>query len=245
MDRFTERAFVLGALDYGDADRMVTLFTLSRGKVTAFAGGARKSKRRFAGALEPCTLVKAQLVATRGTTFRLDSVDIEKTHHALRADLSLIARALYCAELCRELLREEEPQPELFELFERYLGQLEAKAAGPTSLLAFELSALAISGLMPRLDRCGICGRELGEDVRFDPSHGGAICGMCSLQQAPAALRTPLAVIRALAALQAGARTPLPAETRKVARDLLNVFISHHLGRRLKTVDFMLQVGTD
>lgn len=245
MDRFTERAFVLGTLDYGDADKLVTLFTWGRGRVTAFAGGARKSKRRFAGALDPCTLVKAQLVATRGTTFRLDSVDIEKTHHALRGDLALISRALYCAELCRELLREEEPQPELFELFERYLGQLEAKTAGPTSLLAFELSALAIAGLMPRLDRCAICGRELGQDLRFDPSHGGAICGMCALQQAPAALRTSLEVIRALAAIQGGARTPLPADMRRVARDLLNVFISHHLGRRLKTVEFMLQVGTD
>jgi len=245
LDRFTERAFVLGVVDYGEADRVVTLFTLGRGKMTAFAAGARKSQRRFAGALEPCTLIKAQLVSRSGTTFRLDSVDIERSHHGLRGDLALISRALYCAELCRELLREEEAQPELFSLLEHYLAALEAKAAGPTSLLAFELRALAIAGLMPRLDSCGICGGGLDAEPRFDPSHGGALCSPCALRERNYASRTSPQVLTALAAIQQGARIPLPADQRRVARDLLNLFISHHLGRKLKSVDFMTQVGTD
>ncbi|MDQ3263379.1 MAG: DNA repair protein RecO [Myxococcota bacterium] len=245
MDRFTDRAFVLGALDYGDADRVVTLFTLGRGKMTAFAAGARKSKRRFAGALEPCTLIKAQLVSRRGTTFRLDSVDIERTHHALRGDLALISRALYCAELCRELLREEEAQPELFSLLEDYLAALEARAAGPTSLLAFELRALAIAGLMPRLDSCAICGQGLDAEPRFDPAQGGAVCSRCAMRERIYPPRAPAAVLEALAAIQQGGRIPMPADQRRLARELLNNFISHQLGRRLKAVDFMTQVGTD
>ena len=66
MERFWERALVLSHLDYGDADRLVTLFTAARGKLTAFAAGARKSRRRFAGALEPFTLIQAKLVERRG-----------------------------------------------------------------------------------------------------------------------------------------------------------------------------------
>src|SRR5262249_37282659 len=62
MERWEDEALVLGTLDYGDADRMVTLLTRSGGKLTAFAAGARKSRRRFAGALEPGTVLRARLV---------------------------------------------------------------------------------------------------------------------------------------------------------------------------------------
>ncbi len=102
MERFEETAVVLSTLDYADADRLVTLFTRSHGKLTAFAVGARKSKRRFAGALQPFTLLRAQLVERRGDTFRLDAADIQETFHRIREDLPRIARALYCLELCRE-----------------------------------------------------------------------------------------------------------------------------------------------
>lgn len=244
MERFTDRALVLSSLDYGDADRLVTLFTLARGKLTAFAANARKSKRRFAGALEPFTLVKAQLVERRGSTYRLDSVDIERGFYSIREDLPRIARALYCVELCRELVREDEPHPQLFALFESYLDALERKAAGPTSLLAFELSALAQAGLMPRFDSCAVCGGALGEGVRFDPDHGGAVCEQCA-ERSRFGMPVPVQVIRSLAALQQGERQPLPPDVRAKARELLNQFIAHHLGRKLKSVDFMNQVGTD
>src|SRR5687768_15720753 len=114
MERSADEALVLSVLDYGDADRIVTLFGERQGKLSAFAAGARKSKRRFAGALEPCTLLRVQLVERHGTTVRLDSAEILKTHHALRSDLGRLSRALYVAELCRELLRDREPHPQLF-----------------------------------------------------------------------------------------------------------------------------------
>ncbi|HLL53966.1 MAG TPA: DNA repair protein RecO, partial [Myxococcaceae bacterium] len=140
MDHFTEQALVLSTVDYGEADRLVTLFTLGRGKLTAFAAGARKSKRRFAGALEPFTLLKVQLVERRGNTYRLDGADIERGFYSIREDLARISRALYCVELCRELVREDEPHEQLFYTLISYLDQLEQQAAGPTSLIAFELA---------------------------------------------------------------------------------------------------------
>lgn len=244
MDRFSEQALVLSSLDYGEADRLVTLFTRGRGKLTAFAAGARKSKRRFAGALEPFMLLKVQLVERRGSTHRLDGADIERGFYAVREDLPRIARALYCVELCRELVREHEPHPRLFALLLEYLELLEQGAAGPTSLIAFELSALAQAGLMPRFDGCAVCGGDLGEPLRFDPEHGGAVCGGCA-ERSRGGLPVPSALVRALAGLQAGVRQPLPQELRARSRELLNQFIAHHLGRRLKSVDFMRQVGID
>jgi len=244
MERFWERALVLSHLDYGDADRLVTLFTATRGKLTAFAGGARKSRRRFAGALEPFTRIQAKLVERRGETLRLDGADVEEAFFAIRQDLSLIARALYCLELCRELVRDREPHPGLFELLLGYLELLNRKAAGPSSLISFELKALAQAGLMPRFDSCAICGGRLGELPRFDPEHGGTVCDGCQ-ERAQWAIALPSQLLDSLSALQSGVATPMPPSTRRRAREVLNLFISHHLGRRLKSVDFMNQVGLD
>lgn len=244
MERFVEQALVLGTLDYGEADRIVTLFTRGRGKLTAFAAGARKSKRRFAGALQPFTLVKAQLVERAGTTFRLDGVDVERTFYGIRDELSLIARALYCTELCRELVRDAEPHPELLALAVDYLGLLEQRRAGPTSLIAFELSALALAGLMPRFDVCSLCAQDWAPRPRFDPEHGGAVCESCALRSR-VGVPVEESTLSSLRALQEGVRQPLPPEVRQKARDLLNLFIEHQLGRRLKSVEFMRQVGLD
>jgi DNA repair protein RecO (recombination protein O) len=244
MERFQEQAVVLSTLDYADADRLVTLFTHSRGKLTAFASGARKSKRRFAGALQPLTLIRAQLVERRGDTFRLDAAEILETFTTIRQDLPRIARALYCLELCRELVRDREPHPALFALLLDYLRLLDQRAAGPSSVIAFELSALAHAGLMPRFDQCALCGGPLGREPRFDPQHGGAVCGGCT-NRARDAIRVSSQLVQSMSAIQAGERSPLPAATRQRARELLNIFIAHHIGRQLKSVAFMTQVGLD
>lgn len=244
MERFTDEALVLSSVDYGEADRLVTLLTRAHGRLTAFAAGARKSKRRFAGALEAGTWLKAQLVERRGDTLRLDGVDVLRSFHKLRDELPRIARALYCLELCRELTRDHEPHEALFEALKDYLGLLDDRQAGPTSLLKFELDALQHTGFMPRFSPCALCGGAVGDRPRFDPEHGGVVCDGCA-PRVPRGVAVPAGVVDALARLQAGERTPLPPDVRARARALLNVFIAHHLGRKLKSVDFMEQVGTD
>lgn len=244
MERFEEVAVVLSTVDYSDADRLVTLFTTHRGKLTAFAAGARKSKRRFAGALQPLTLLRVHLVERRGDTFRLDGAEIVETFPAIRRDLPRIARALYCLELCRELVRDREPHPALFSQLADYLRQLDAGVAGPSSVIAFELEALAQAGLMPRLDRCSVCGGPVGPEPRFDPDHGGALCSGCS-HRAHGAIPVSAHLIRSIRAIQGGERSPLPSGLRQKARELLNTFIAHHIGRPLRSAAFMTQVGLD
>ena len=243
MERWEDEALVLGTLDYGDADRLVTLLTRGRGKLTAFAAGARKSRRRFAGALEPGTVLRARLVERHGSTVRLDAVEVVNAFPRIRQELPRIARALYALELCRELLREHEPAPELLGLAVDWLGQLDAGEAGPTSVLAFELRALALAGLMPRFETCALCGGPPGLAPRFDVEHGGAICSGCSGRSSGP--RVDPVVLEGLAALQRGVRQPLAAGLRAEARALLARFIEAQLGRRLKSVDFLRSVGVD
>jgi DNA repair protein RecO (recombination protein O) len=244
MERFVEESIVLSSVDYGEADRIVTLFTLGRGRLSAFAQGARKSRRRFPGALEPGTHMKARLVERRGDTYRLDAADVVSSHHQLRGDLSRIGRSLYALELCRELTRDHEPHPQLFNSLLDYLGLLDRAQAGPTSLIAFELDTLARAGFRPQFAPCLRCEGDTGFRPVFDPDVGGAICSACATGF-PYAVPADSRVIEALAQLQAGARIPFEADVRRGSRELLNLFIEHHLGRRLKSVDFLTQLGID
>ncbi|HEY0839497.1 MAG TPA: DNA repair protein RecO, partial [Vulgatibacter sp.] len=108
-------AIVLGVVDYGDSDRVVTLLTRERGRLPAFAAGARKSKRRFAGALDPFTRLAVRLSEGKGELYFLASCEVLSAHAGLRADLGRIGHAGYAAELCRELCREREPHPEIYD----------------------------------------------------------------------------------------------------------------------------------
>ena len=243
LERSVEEALILGAVDYGDADRIVTLFTRERGRLSAFAAGARKSKRRFAGALEPCTHLKAQLVQRRGDTWRLDGVDVLATFHRLRDDLPRIGRALYAAELSKELIRDEHPHPELFDAMLEFLKALEV-SADPASHLRFTLDALSFAGFRPIFDRCGRCGGATGARPRFDPDSGGAVCESCA-RQLPYAVPVSAEVVSLLAALQRAEPHSNDARLRGAASSLLDGFLSHHLGRRLKSMDFLRQLGID
>jgi DNA repair protein RecO (recombination protein O) len=243
VERSVEEALILGSVDYGDADRVVTLFTRERGRLSAFAAGARKSKRRFAGALEPCTHLKAQLVQRRGDTWRLDGVDVLATFHRLRDDLPRIGRALYGAELCRELIRDEHPHPELFDTFLDFLKALEGPADAALHL-RFTLDALSLAGFRPIFARCGRCEGPTGERPRFDPDSGGALCESCGRQVSHAVQVSP-EVVALLAALQKGTPHSEEPRLRATATKLLDGFLSHHLGRRLKSMDFLTQLGLD
>ena len=246
MERFRCRAVVLSSVDYGDSDKVVTLLTDERGRLAAFARGARKSRRRFAGVLEPFSLLEAQLCETRGDTFRLDAVELLDGFGELRVDLGRIARGAYASELCRELCREREPHPELFALLCRFLQALARGGADALGLMRFELAALAHAGLMPQLDRCARCGVPALEQALFDPEHGGVVCPAC----APGLLGTRISAeaARALATLQrASTDEPfeVPARVRAEARAALSGFVAHHLGRRLKSYEFMRQMGVE
>jgi len=252
MERLKLTAIVLRTVDYGESDKVVTLLSRERGKVSAFARGARASRRRFGGALEPFTLVVAEARVRPGSELLgLESVSVERGFGAIRADLARIACASYAAELARELVRDHEPHDDLFELLAVYLALLDVAPAHPAALRAFELGALRAAGLMPRLDGCARCGGELARDaraIRFDPGQGGALCPACGEAAAPGTPALSQAAAAALLRLQVGGLAAaeaeaLPPPSGREARDALCAFLEYHLGRRLASRRFLDEVG--
>ncbi|HYG67020.1 MAG TPA: DNA repair protein RecO [Anaeromyxobacteraceae bacterium] len=247
MNRVKLTAIVLRAVDYGESDRVITLFSRERGKVSAFARGARASRRRFGGALEPFTLVTAEARERSGSDLLgLDAVTPVRAFGGIRGDLARIACAGYAVELARELVREHEPHDELFRLLETYLGELDAAPARPWGLRAFEMGALGAAGFLPRVDACARCGADLppGDALRFDPPKGGVLCDRCAAFAAPGWLGLSGDTRAALLGLQAapGAGDPVVGQARE-AREALTRFIEHVLGRPLPSRKFLDEIG--
>jgi DNA repair protein RecO (recombination protein O) len=240
-------AIVLRAVDYGEADRVVTLLTRGQGKLSAFARSAKRSVRRFGGALEPFTLARARLRERRGgDLWGLESMAVDRPFPGIRGDLARIACAAHACEVARALVRDAEPHPALFDLLVGYLDRLDRGPAEPTTLRAAELGILAEAGLAPRLDACARCGEPLPDAaaLRLDPAEGGLLCGACG----PASPGAPLlraAAVAALAGLQRGGldAPPIPKADAPAIRDALDAFVEHHAGHRLASRKFLDEVG--
>lgn len=246
---FATLAVVLGGIDYGDSDRVITLLTRDRGKVPAFAAGARKSRRRFAGALEPFTVLDVRLSERRGDLLFLDSCSVVDGNGGLRDDLGRLAHAGHAIELCRELCRDREPHEELYDALVFYLGKLSVAEADPSELLAFELEVLGQVGFAPRFGDCAICQGPPGGALLFDPAHGGVLCGGCGAMAFPGALKVGVAALAAGARLQglgpwrggAIAEPGLRAEVRRMVRR----FTHHCLGHLPRSLAFLDQMGIE
>ena len=238
------RAVVLRTVDFGERDRVVTLFSRERGKLSAFARGARSSRRRFGGVLEPFTLLSAELTERGGDLWGLEDAGVERGFGNLRGDLARIACASYAVELARELVRDAEPHPELFDGLVAYLGLLDEGPARPWDLRRFELDALRAAGLQPALDGCARCGLPAGDGpARFDPLQGGVLCAGCSSTGGAGARPIAAGVLEALRRLQRGEGVEAGAAEGAEARAILGACIEIHIGKRLQSRRFLDEVG--
>ena len=253
-------ALVLRAIAYGDSDAVVHLLVLGRGRISAFARGARSSRKRFGGALEPFQRVEALLAEREGQElWSLREARVVEGHGKLREDLHRIAHAGYASELVHDLTRAGEPADALFALLDGFLTRLEAGAATSARLRALELGALEAAGLVPELSACARCGEEVPPGrAAFDPDAGGLLCPRCAGSARGLVLSLPARA--ALRQLRAGglaaADAPVsadgsgrPADARAFedacaeAGRPLGAFLRHHLGRTPRSADFLAQVG--
>jgi DNA repair protein RecO (recombination protein O) len=251
-------ALVLRSIAYGDSDSVVHLLVRGRGRVSAFARGARSSRQRFGGSLEPFGRIEALLVEREGL-WALREARVLEAHGKLRDDLHRIAHAGYAAELAHDLAREGQPADSLFALLDEFLGRLERGAATSGRLRALELSALESAGLAPELGGCARCGAEVPAGrAAFSPDAGGLLCASCARGEhatvLTAAARAALWQLRwgGLSAADApvsadGSGRPADAKAFEAACAAaaapLSAFLRHHLGHSLHSAEFLDQVG--
>jgi DNA repair protein RecO (recombination protein O) len=170
-------AIVLGRVDYGEADRIVTLFTAEQGRLAALARGARGSRRRFGAALEPFGVLEAAFTFGRGSVATLREASCLRTFPRLIGSLPALRAAATALERTRPLLPERAPDRRVFDAFVRLFEALDEGGDEADVATAFELRILALIGLSPRLDGCARCGKPRGARAgTFAAGQGGLVC---------------------------------------------------------------------
>lgn len=252
MPSLTTPAIVLRAVNYGEADRIVTLFGRDTGRVSALARGARKSQRRFAGGLSLCALGTAALRERPGADLAtLERFDATESHPALGSDVARMAHAAYAAELVGKLCAPHQVEPTAFDWLAAFLRLLDGEGASAERLRVFEIGLLSGLGFGPVLDTCAVCGGESfagrgGAEVafRWDPDRGGAVCTACARGGRPLQPAAREALMQLSRTSLVDATTiSLPADVNRDCREALLEIINHHVSGPLKTVEFIAKVA--
>jgi len=240
---YKTEAVVLRSLRFGEADRVLHLYTLDRGRIGAIAKGIRRTKSRFGARLEPLSHVELVVHQGSGELGTVTGVDLVHAHRRAREDPYRLGVGFVALEAMLRLFPEQESNPRAFEALTRFLDLLDEAEPRPGQragvdplVLSFQLKLLWLSGYLPHLTSCAECGATSGL-VGYSPRAGGAVCDACradAITVSPAGLggietllRTPLAD-----AVAAGLST-------RAAREALAVIASsyeYHGGFRLKTL---------
>jgi DNA repair protein RecO (recombination protein O) len=236
---YKTEAVVLRSMRFGEADRVLHIYTLDRGRVGAMAKGIRRTKSRFGARLEPLSHVEIMLHQGSGELQTVTGVQLIRAHRAAREESYRLAVGLVGLEAMLRLFTEQEGNPRAFEALTRFLDVLDEWPVGQERpaldalALSFQLKLLWLSGYLPHLTSCAECGAE-DSLAGYSPRAGGAVCERCASGALPLSSS-------GIAGIEGLLGTPL-AEAKiggRAAREALGVVTSsyeYHGGFRLKTL---------
>ena len=233
------QAFVLSNSDYGESDRIVSLFTLEHGRLKGFARGARTSRKRFGPALETFARIDLQLGHKEGLS-SLRSADVITLYSGIRGNLGAIAHALYACELLDCLTPEGQPLPRLYRLLAAYLERLDSGHCDATDRRMFEINLLNILGYRPSLEGCSRCGSEFDSRGALIQQGGELVCRLC----AATGRQMPLSALRGLNSCLTTSRFGqilLDDEALSAVGVMLDETLATHASRTLKSLEFLRQ----
>jgi DNA repair protein RecO (recombination protein O) len=185
---------------YGEADRILHVYTPHRGRVSAIAKGVRRARSRFGGRLEPFFRLHIELHEGRGELLTVTGAQTIDAHARLRGDARALDAAARACDAVGRLFETSEPHPGVFNLLCRQLALLNERAGADSrpsangravadvraGALAFRLKLLLAAGLAPQFGACATCG-EHEHLVGFSGAAGGVVCAACEAGSFPLA----------------------------------------------------------
>lgn len=241
-------AIALKRMDYGEADRIITVFTPEYGKFRVLAKGVRRATSRMAGHLE--LFSHAHLMVAKGRDLDLATqASTVETFRGVRDDLVKTSQAYHMAELIDGLLEDRDAHSDLFTLFRNALAAL-ADDALPAEMVArhFELQFLSTVGFQPQLTRCLSCRAVIKPGANgYSTALGGVLCPTCAIRE-PTSAPIAVDILKLLRYLQRTSRVDdvalrVPAAVLKDAERLVRRQIEFLLERRLRAAEFVHQVA--
>src|SRR3954470_1199514 len=228
-------AVVLRSIRYGEADRVVHLYSSTRGRVGAIAKGSRRPKSRFGGRLEPFFRLNLVLYEGRGDLLTVTGASTIEGYARLRSSGAALGAAGRACDAVLRLLDSGEPNEAAYNLLCNYLWLLNADseaASAPGAALPFGLKLALAAGFSPELASCASCG-EAEHLAAFSGAEGGVVCASCEGGGFPLSEEAHRFMVEALARPLSDA----PAAGRAVAAQAdraVTETLEHHAHVRLR-----------
>lgn len=221
---------VLGRTPFRESDWILSLFTDQSGKISALARGARKSQKRFGGALEPMHTLRVELVPGRGDLSTLKSAELERPRALLLSRLDGLNAAGRALSWVRRAAPNHTPEPALWHALESCLDELTTEGAAPPDAVlgAFGLRLLETLGWGLHLSGCVVCGKlcPRGRPAWVNPERGGLVCRACG----GGPFQLSAEDREHLAAVALGTERRLATTVTHVAQKLVERALGAHLG---------------
>jgi DNA repair protein RecO (recombination protein O) len=235
---------VLRTTDYGETNKIVTIFTREWGKVGVMARGAKKPKSRLAAISQPFTY--GYFLVQKGSGLgSLQQGEITVSFRSLKEDIFLTAYASYLIDLIDKCTEENKPNPYLFEMLYQTLNYVNEGYDPQILTHIFEMKMLASLGLYPVLNQCAICGNTEGH-FSFSLRENGLICHCC-LEKDPYHLKISQTTVKLLRIfyyldLSRLGNVSVKSETKAELKKVITAYYDEYSGLYLKTKKFLDQL---
>jgi DNA repair protein RecO (recombination protein O) len=242
-------AFVLKSFSYGESDLIVTFFSRDYGKVKGIAKGAKRSQKRFVNVFEPFSLTSVNFtIKNRDALAFIDACDVIDPYAPLRQNLEKSLVASYFTDLVDHFSPEGKVNERLFALLADFLSLIARENTSDAILRFFEIRLLKYAGFEPTLGACIRCKSPLanGASYSFFAREGGIICPFCMPSEAPD-LKISAGTIRTLILgrdmdIEKIRTVIFPSPLAAEARHMMRHFITHVLGKEIKSLNVLEQV---
>lgn len=237
---------VIRTMDYGETNKIVTIYTRESGKIGLMARGAKKTKSRLSSISQLFTY--GQYLFIRGGGLgTLRQGEIIHSYRGLRSDLFKTAYTAYIVELLDKVTEQDKNNPFLFEVLYQTLNYIDEGLDPEVLAMIFEVKVLPAAGILPELNHCTNCGRREGSFV-FSVAEGGLLCRRCQYiderhlkisERALYLLRLFLNVD-----LNRLGKVSLKPQTKRKLKTVISQYYEEYSGIRLKSKRFLDQLET-
>jgi len=254
MVDFSTDGILLKRIDYGEHDLIITFFTTSMGRISVMAKNAKKSVKRFAGALEPFSAMNLECTLPKRKNLMpvLNNVDLSNPFSRIRTSTANTGYAFYWLELVNSWMEEGKGQSGLYDLLFHVLSALDSGSMERQVLsLLFQIRFMNLSGFSPDFTSCGCCATPLDEidqqRITFDFNEGRLVCDKCGKNSVRHGITVSKGTLKQLfwinnSDLGRSERLRFSPCAIREGEALLESFIPCHLGREVNSLIFLRRI---
>lgn len=243
MALYTDRGIIFKIKDFGEADRLVSVLGMKKGRIDAIAKGARKPESRKTASIDLINLGKFSFAEGKNLDI-LTEVDLLNPFEKLKGDLRLSNLCFLIAELTDVFFPDVSQGSEIYGDLKKVLGLLDKKNAGKL-ILIFELKLLNISGFGPNVETCNLCGNKIKEGIDR-VAHSGSEIGFICARHIKTKNKAPISdrLVKAIkfflkSSYEEGLSINLESEDIKKLGKLHRLWIQSIIGREIKSYNLL------